>query len=210
MSCLFKRFQAGLWLTLLLAGQPGIPLAAPKGASTPEAETLRWMAERKQAQMKSLQGVEAFHDFQFTDQTPASQITFKHQIVGDAGKTFKPAHYDHGTGLAVADVDGDALLDLYFVNQRGGNQLWRNLGNARFENITARAGVGLEDKICVGASFADVDNDGRPDLFVTTVRMGNVLFHNLGNGRFENITEAAGGGYSGHPLRAGVFDFYCY
>src|SRR5205823_13236999 len=93
--------------------------------------------------------------------------------------------------MTVADVDGDGLLDIYFVNQIGGNQLWRNLGG-RFENITAAAGVGLEDKICVTASFADIDNDGLPDLFVTTVRMGNFLFKNLGHGKFKDITQESG------------------
>src|SRR5436190_22146013 len=128
----------------------------------------------------------AFHDFRFAGGLAESGITFRHQVVDDAGKNFMLSHYDHGTAMASADVDGDGLPDLYFVNQRGGNQLWRNLGNARFENITARAGVGLEGKICVGASFADVDNDGRPDLFVTTVRMGNGLFHKLRTGRIED------------------------
>jgi len=92
--------------------------------------------------------------------------------VDDAAKNYKAAHYDHGTGLAVGDVDGDGRLDIYFVNQLGGNQLWRNLGHNKFENITATAGVGLEDKIGVAASFADIDNDGLPDLFVTTSGWG--------------------------------------
>src|SRR5262249_14349513 len=74
----------------------------------------------------------------------------------------------------------------------GGNQLWRNAGHGKFENITAAAGVGLEDKICVTASFADIDNDGLPDLFVTTVRMGNFLFKNMGKGKFKDITQDAG------------------
>ena len=46
--------------------------------------------------------------------------------------------------------------------------------------------------ICVTASFADMDNDGLPDLFVTTVRMGNFLFKNLGQGKFEDITLESG------------------
>ena len=68
--------------------------------------------------------------------------------------------------------------------------LLRNLGGGKFENITTAAGVGLSNKVCVAAAFADVDNDGLPDLFVTTVLMGNVLFHNLGNGKFEDVAGA--------------------
>ena len=58
----------------------------------------------------------------------------------DLGKYYKATHYDHGTGVAVADVDGDGALDLYFVNQAGTNALYRNLGGGRFEDVTARAG----------------------------------------------------------------------
>ncbi len=173
----------------------------------PQAEVEQWMEARKASQTKTAAEFSAFHEFQFTDRLAGSGITFKHQVVDAAGKNFVQAHYDHGTGLAVADVDGDGLLDIYFVNQQGGNQLWRNLGNGKFENITARAGVGLVDRVSVGASFADVDNDGKPDLFVTTVRRGNVLFRNLGDGRFEDVSKSAGVDFSGHSSGAVFFDF---
>jgi len=91
-------------------------------------------------------------DFRFTDRLPESGITFVHQIVDDAGKTYKAAHYDHGNGIA--DVDGDGLIDLYFTNQMGGNELWRNLGNGRFENITASAGVGVPGRVSPARSTA--------------------------------------------------------
>jgi hypothetical protein len=45
--------------------------------------------------------------------------------VDDAGKTYKQVHYDHGNGIAVADVDGDGLYDICFANQVGGNELWK-------------------------------------------------------------------------------------
>jgi hypothetical protein len=173
----------------------------------PPPQALKWLQARAEFQKRTTAAFEAFRDFRFTDRIEQSGITFVHRVVDDAGKTFKLAHYDHGCGLAVADVDDDGLLDLYFVNQIGGNQLWRNLGQARFENITAQAGVGLEDRVCVGASFADVDNDGRPDLFVTSVRAGNALFRNLGQGRFENITKQAVLDYAGHSSGAVWFDF---
>src|SRR5437016_13215800 len=95
--------------------------------------------------------MKAFHDFQFTDRLVESQIQFEHHIVEDAGKVYKAAHYDHGNGIAVADVDGDGLPDIYFTTQLGTNQLWRNLGNGRFEDITERAGVGLPDQVVVSA-----------------------------------------------------------
>jgi hypothetical protein len=191
---------------------------APRGGQAPAAATTiryvpddvqesPWLPRIKNEQVKAMAGVSAFHDFQFTDTVAQSGITFKSRIVDDAGKTYKAAHYDHGTGIAVADVDGDGLLDVYFVSQAGGNALWRNLGGGKFEDITASAGVAVAGKICVSASFADIDNDGDPDLYVTTVRGGNVLFENDGHGKFKDITTAAGVGYVGHSSAAVFFDY---
>lgn len=173
----------------------------------PNATTLRLLDQAKQKQFESAKAWEVFHDFQFTDKFDQSGIRFESQVVDDAAKHYKAVHYDHGTGMAVADVDGDGLLDIFFVNQLGGNELWRNIGHGKFENMTSTAGVALAGRICVSASFADIDNDGLPDLFVTTVRMGNVLFKNLGKGKFENITQSAGVGYVGHSSGAQFFDF---
>ncbi|HEX7861909.1 MAG TPA: CRTAC1 family protein [Verrucomicrobiae bacterium] len=170
-------------------------------------QTLQALEARKERQVRSTERWGVFHEFGFSDALARSGITFRHQVVEEAGKRFKPNHYDHGTALAAADVDADGKVDLFFVNQRGGNELWRNLGGGRFENVTERAGVALKDRICVGASFGDIDNDGLPDLFVTTVKMGNHLFRNIGGGRFEDISESAGIREVGHSSGAVFFDF---
>jgi len=166
-----------------------------------------WLVRLRDAQVKAAAGVASFHDFQFTDRREESGIAFRHRIVDDAGKTYKAAHYDHGNGIAIADVDGDGRSDIYFVNQVGGNQLWRNAGGGKFQDITGTAGVGMPDKVGVSASFADIDNDGDADLYVTTVRGGNRLFENDGRGRFRNITTASGLTYAGHSSAAVFFDY---
>ena len=172
-----------------------------------DVQETSWLRRLAAEQAKAISRVSAFHNFQFTDRVAASGITFKHRIVDDAGKTYKAAHYDHGNGLAMADVDGDGLIDLYFVTQVGGNQLWKNLGGGKFQDITASAGVAVSDRIGVSASFADIDNDGDADLYVTTVRGGNVLFENDGKGHFRDITAAAGLTYVGHSSAAVFFDY---
>lgn len=158
-------------------------------------------------QLEAAKSYQVDYNFQFVDRRPESGITFMQRVVDDASKNWVAAHYDHGTGVAVADVDGDGHLDLYFANQVGANELWRNLGNGKFENITQSAGVALADQNSVGAAFSDLDNDGRPDLLVTNVRTGNRLFKNVGNGRFEDVTTAAGLGHVGHSSGIVVFDY---
>ncbi|MSR58619.1 MAG: CRTAC1 family protein [Planctomycetaceae bacterium] len=173
----------------------------------PEAVNPTWLAERQAAQLSAARDYGVFHDFGFVDRRIESGIRFRNKIVDDAGKHYEAGHYDHGNGLAIADVDLDGREDLYFVNQVGGNELWRNLGEGRFENVTARARVSLADRIGVAASFADIDNDGDPDLYVTTVRGGNALFENDGTGRFSDISESSQTNYAGHSSGAVFFDF---
>jgi hypothetical protein len=166
-----------------------------------------WLLERGRQEAELAAGSQVLHDFRFTDRRQASGITFENRVVDDAGRAYKLVHYDHGSGLCAADVDGDGLPDLYFVTQLGTNELWKNLGDGRFVNVTVGAGLGWPDPIAVGCTFADIDNDGDPDLFVTTVRHGNRLFENLGNGTFRDITAQAGVGYVGHSSGAVFFDY---
>jgi hypothetical protein len=165
------------------------------------------LVPRAEAQRATAAEFGVFNQFSFTDQIRASGIRFQHRAVEDAAKTYKAVHYDHGNGLAVADVDGDGLLDVLFVTQAGGNELWRNLGNGKFEDITEKAGIAMADRISVAASFADIDNDGDADLYITAVRSGNQLFENLGKGEFRNITEASGTGLKAHSSGVVFFDY---
>ena len=72
----------------------------------------------------------------------------------------------YGMGVAVGDVDGDGLRDLFFTAV-GPNRLYRNLGGGRFEDVTASAGVaGADGSWSTGAAFLDYDRDGDLDLFV--------------------------------------------
>ena len=120
---------------------------------------------------------------------------------------FKINLYDHGAGVAVGDFDGDGFDDIFFCNQLGPCALYRNKGDGTFEDVTEKAGVGLGDRICVAATWGDYDNDGHQDLYVTSTRGGNVLFHNNGNGTFTDVTEKAGVRLVAHSQTAVFFDF---
>jgi hypothetical protein len=128
-------------------------------------------------------------------------------LPNEQGETFKINLYDHGCGLAIGDFDGDGHDDIYFVNQLGANALYRNKGDGTFEDVTEKAGVGLGDRVCVAATWVDYDNDGRLDLYVTSTRGGNVLFRNMGGGKFKDVTKEAGLEHVGHSQTAVFFDF---
>lgn len=144
----------------------------------------------------------------FVDVTAQAHLGFRQFFLErEQGYTFLANQYNHGSGLAVGDVDGDGHPDVYFVNQMGENGLLRNLGDGTFEDITAWAGVGVGDRVCAGATFADVDNDGDADLFVTSYRGGNLLFLNRGDGRFIDATARSGlGDAVRHSVSATFFD----
>ena len=68
-------------------------------------------------------------------------------------------------GVAVADYDNDGNPDIY-VTGYGGNALYHNLGNCKFEDVTEKAGV-VVGGLSLGAAWGDYDRDGRVDLFVS-------------------------------------------
>jgi hypothetical protein len=102
----------------------------------------------------------------------------------------------NGAGLALGDVDGDGWTDLYLCNADGANALYRNLGDWRFTNVTATAGVACRYLTSSGAAFADLDGDGDLDLVVNSIGRGTRLFFNDGVGRFTAgpvLNEGKGG-----------------
>jgi cytochrome oxidase Cu insertion factor (SCO1/SenC/PrrC family) len=203
-DALADEWQAKLHAALEnVSGEAATDVFAPRGVQDPW-----WLAARAKAQIASASSLTVPHDFHFTDRLGTSGITFRHQASTDVGRFYTANHYDHGTGVAAADVDGDGLIDLYFANQAGPGALFRNLGHGRFEDITERAGVRIGGRACTGVAFADIDNDGDPDLYVSCVRAGNVLFQNDGHGVFSDITASSGvGGFGAHSSGVVFFDY---
>ncbi len=101
-----------------------------------------------------------------------------------------------GTGVAIGDFDGDGRPDIFVVSKTGPNHLFRNLGGFRFEDVTAHAGVGgpsgQSGVWSQGAAFADINNDGRLDLYVCRLGASNLLYVNQGDGTFREEAAARG------------------
>lgn len=98
----------------------------------------------------------------------------------------------NGSGVAVGDVDGDGLADIYFCRLNGSNVLYKNLGRMRFRDITEQAGVECPDQFSTGASLADIDGDGDLDLLVTSIGSPVRCFLNNGKGHFMDFSDESG------------------
>ncbi len=96
-------------------------------------------------------------------------------------------------GVAVGDYDGDGRPDLYVTSLLGPGRLYRNVDGRRFVNVTRRVGLARLPEPSNGAGWVDVDDDGRLDLYVTTLGGRRFyLFHNRGRGRFVEDARSRG------------------
>ena len=94
-------------------------------------------------------------------------------------------HLMHGSGVALGDINGDGLVDIYVPRLREPNVLYINKGNWIFEDITASAGVACSNRYSTGSTFADIDADRDLDLIVTALGGPNSVFINNGDGSFD-------------------------
>jgi hypothetical protein len=135
----------------------------------------------------------------FVNITAEAKIAFKHEN-GASPQKYMPETMAGGS--IIFDYNNDGWPDIFFVN--GGSftdkqkaaaarhRLYRNNKDGTFTDVTSSSGIGVSG-FGMGACSADYDNDGWPDLYVTSVG-GNKLYHNNGNGAFTDVTDKAGVG----------------
>lgn len=127
-------------------------------------------------------------------------------------------NFYNGGGVAIADVNGDQLPDLYFTANQGPNKLFLNQGNLRFQEVEAAGGAGGEMGWSTGVTAVDVNADGLMDLYVCNGGLEddnqrrNELFINKGvneNGmpQFEEMAEAYGLDDNGFGTQAAWLDY---
>jgi hypothetical protein len=114
-----------------------------------------------------------------------------------------------GLGVTFCDVDGDGRVDIYVANDQVRNFLYHNNGDGTFRDVAYGAGVGFsgegKPQAGMGTDCADIDGDGRPDLFVTNFEDElDTLYKNMGDGTFRDISASAGLQSSYLPLGFGT------
>ena len=156
---------------------------------------------------------------------PAPRTLFRARPAAETGITFgnrlaeredlnivSYLYYYNGGGVAVGDVNGDGLPDLFFAANQLPDALYLNEGGLRFRDVSAEAGISQDSTWSSGASFADVDGDGDLDLYVCTVSGvsglagPNRLYVNDGTGAFTEEARARGLARPGLNTQAAFFD----
>ncbi|MEX2601607.1 MAG: VCBS repeat-containing protein [Balneolaceae bacterium] len=122
-------------------------------------------------------------------------------------------YYYDGGGVAVGDINQDGLPDLFFTGNETGNRLYLNLGDFRFADITAEAGITDDpDAWSTGVTMADITGNGYPDIYISRVNYlsksgPNQLFINNGDGTFSDRAADYGLDFIGYSTQALFFDY---
>jgi tetratricopeptide (TPR) repeat protein len=226
-----RRFEARGWWTLRARLQPSDASAAGALARLDQNQdtalkdddvtladhlsdidpALKSAAERLPATGRQLAGVVP----RFVDLAQQAGLSFTYEN-GRSPRRQIPETTAGGVGLL--DYDGDGLLDVYVVQggvfppdparPNTGDRLFRNQGGGKFADVTDQSGIArMKRGYGHGVTVGDIDNDGRPDLFITRWR-SYALYRNRGDGSFEDITDRSGlGGDRDWPTSAALADF---
>lgn len=145
-----------------------------------------------------------------------SGITFANRLEEtDSANAIFYEYYYNGSGVAVGDINNDGLSDIFFGANMTECRLYLNTGNLTFKDITKQSGINTSGKWITGVSFADVNSDGWPDIYLCAAGNIGYDYHNMlfvSNGRKDDLkfTECAsktGLDDNGYSTQAEFFDY---
>jgi len=143
-----------------------------------------------------------------------SGITFKNQLSENTDLNYFNYQYLYnGAGVAVGDINGDKLPDIFFTSNQKANQLYLNEGNLHFTNITTSAGVSGHPGWTSGCAMLDVNQDGLLDIYVCYSGNGpkaertNELFINNGDNTFSESAASYGLDDAGYSTQIYPIDY---
>ena len=146
-------------------------------------------------------------------------VTFENRLVEARDfNVFTYRNFYNGGGVAIGDLNGDSLPDLVLTANQGGARVYLNEGRFRFRDITDAAGLGERRDWTTGVTLADVDGDGRLDIYICHAGQGapasraNALWINRGNGAdgvptFEDRARDLGVADEGYSTHAAFLDY---
>ncbi|MEO1050318.1 MAG: VCBS repeat-containing protein [Bacteroidota bacterium] len=144
----------------------------------------------------------------------ASGVTFANNVVETEERNHLVSdQYITGAGVAIGDLNGDNLPEIYFAGNQEEDKLYLNKGNMKFEDITIKAGIEPSGTWSTGVTFADVDNDGDLDIYVcknvqdNEQKSKNLLYINNGDLTFEEKSAEMGLADRGYSVQATFLDF---
>jgi len=148
-----------------------------------------------------------------------SGITFQNNLKETVDfNIFNYMYFYNGAGVAVGDLNGDDLPDVYFTSNQESNRLYINRGNMKFQDVTDVSGVGGFGGWATGVTMADVNYDGRLDIYVSYIgdylifKGKNQLFINEGQDdqgipTFSDRAAEFGLDLAGFSTQASFFDY---
>ncbi|MCP4847262.1 MAG: RNA-binding protein [Verrucomicrobiaceae bacterium] len=137
---------------------------------------------------------------------PINKVTPGHQFSALTGSGMS------SSGVAVGDIDGDNVPDIFLASSPGNNRLYRQVDRLQFEDITVGSGLDHDQSWSRGASMVDIDNDGDLDIYVANYGEPNCLYINNGKGdgttvQFEEKAKAFGLAWTDSSLMPSFCDY---
>ena len=141
-------------------------------------------------------------------------IDFINQVEdGKKENSFLFRNFYNGGGVAIGDINNDGLADVFLTSNTGANKLYLNKGDFKFEDISIKAGIIVDDKWNTGVVMADINADGWLDIYVCssghmpTGNRLNKLYINNKNGTFTEDAKSFGLAIKAYTTQVSFFDY---